>query len=303
MESTEFRSVLRVPFILLRIAGLLQTKDASRFYRIYGAIFRLLGIDLFVLCQLIYVCSAKSLLDLSDSLSFSFTYVILALKSYSYAGNMDKIFEQFSELEELMALVQKVEAKTMVKLKQRLVEPQIFFRIFWAACFAVTSTGALIPVVSYMLNPNPPYTVPYTTWFPFDYANEFAPFLFIAIYEGCNGMFYCGVVASLDILPMLLFNAGAGLLEELGARMSRIGMDMDGDEQEIDESKQNEDLKQLERCISLHLRIKSFIKKSESIFSFMIFVQGAVSLIILCTSAFSLTMVRFLNLSLKSFTI
>lgn len=291
MENVEFRSILRVPFILLRVAGLLRTKDASKFYRIYGAVFRLFGIDLFVTCQLIYVCSAKSLLDLSDSLSFSFTYVILALKSWSYASNMTKIMEQFDELDELMLLVQKIEEKTLEKLKPRFAEAQMFFRIFWAACFAVTFTGALIPIISYILNPNPPYNVPYTTWFPLDFENQFGPFLFVGIYEGCNGMFYCGVVASLDLLPILLFNAGAGLLEELGERMNRIGSTLDSD-QLSDEIKQNKDLRQLERCIALHLRIKSFIRKSESIFSLLIFIQGAVSLIILCTSAFSLTMVR-----------
>ena len=91
------------------------------------------------------------------------------------------------------------------------------------------------------------------------------------------------VVVALDMLPVFFMSAANGLLEELSERLSRIG-----------ENQQNiqKDLKELLKCIEIHLKIKHFTKATGDMFSTTILIQGLLSSILLCSTAFSLSLVR-----------
>lgn len=287
MNEIELESYLTVPFKLLQISGLWQVKGSSKFYKIYGIIFHVFGLDLYTTCQLIFILSADSLLDLSDSLSVFFTYFILCIKSIRYMMNLDAVLLLIKDFNETILLMQKIEKKTMAKVTTRLRHAKLFFFVFWGSCMSACIVGAFVPITTFIINPNPPYHNPYKTWFPYDFKNEFGWFLFVATYQSSNAIFYTGVAAALDTFPVLCFNACAGLLEELSDRMTCIGACIEEKEVKLEAN-----LRKLEKYIAVHLKIKALIKKAENFFSPLIFAQGAVSLIILCTSAYSLSKVR-----------
>lgn len=281
---------MTVPFKLLKIAGLLQFEASSKFYKLYGIVFHLFGLDIYLIFQLIFILSADNLLELTDSFSVFFTYFLVCAKSCNYTLKLDAIFVLIKDFNETIVLMQKVEDETMVKLTKRLRQVRLFFRVFWGSCMSACVVGALVPIVTFIINPNPPYRNPYKTWFPYDFENEFGWFVFVATYQGLNAIFYTGVAAAMDTYPVLFFNASAALLHELSDRMACIGAI-----NEDHEGKFEENLRLLEKYIALHLKVKLLIKRAEEIFSPMIFLQGAVSLVILCTSAYSLSRVRSLG--------
>ena len=96
----------------------------------------------------------------------------------------------------------------------------------------------------------------------------------------------------------------ASLLDELAFRITRIG----NEELEQNDAnnkrkrlikviqmekqlRQEANKKELIKCIEIHLKIKTFVEKTGNIFSTMIIIQGLMSSIILCTCAFTLTLV------------
>jgi 7tm Odorant receptor len=50
---------------------------------------------------------------------------------------------------------------------------------------------------------------------------------------------------------------------------------------------------ELEKCIAIHGKIKMFVKKIGKLFAPVIFVQGAMSMVMLCTAVFGLSKVSF----------
>src|SRR5690349_22753855 len=120
MEDDKLEVVLRVPRKLMKIAGIWQVKETSKFYKIYGFALHLFGIELFILCQVIFMFQADSVMTLSDTLSVCFTYIILCYKSWIYIFNMDTVVDLFQEFNEIMTVMQKIESKTLEKIEQRL---------------------------------------------------------------------------------------------------------------------------------------------------------------------------------------
>lgn len=56
---------------------------------------------------------------------------------------------------------------------------------------------------------------------------------------------------------------------------------------------QDENLKELEQCIKTHLKIQRLVRLTEKSFAKMAFFQGLTSSVILCTTAFSLSLVSY----------
>lgn len=121
----------------------------------------------------------------------------------------------------------------------------------------------------------------------------------MAIHQYWESMLYSSVTVAADLLPLYFFNIGAGLIEEFGDKVVGIDVELDAESSsslsmtEKIELKNAKKIQSLKTCIQTHKKIKKFVKKTEKIFEFIILVQGLVSTIILCTTAYTISQVTF----------
>lgn len=286
METSEYFLPLRNFFRIMKFAGFLQTKNVKRSYKVYGVFMHFILAQLFFLGFAINMFKVKNLVAMSDVLSVLLTYLGLILKSLSFIYVTDDVICLAEDLQNLILLSGGGEDKTLKHLMARSRQIHKCFLVYWGTClFAVGSSG-IAPWANYLSNPNPPFKISYKVWAPFDYENNFYWFAVVAIYEFLNPLMCCGIVVALDTLPVFFFNAGTGLLEELSCRLNTIG-----ENQENFKKDYGKNFQELVKCIEIHRRIKDFIKKSQNIFSWMVFAQGAMSMIIICTTCFTLSTV------------
>lgn len=287
MKDIDFHKVLDRPFWILRAFGMWFDKSASKVYKIYGVAVHFFVVEIFMACQIMYVFNAKSLIDISTILTVCCTYIMMSMKTIRFMFQVDGIVDLIEELNGLVSHIQAIEMKEMLKLKARVNQAKSMFRFHRGACTAAGIAAPLIPLTAYLNNPNPPFRLPYTSWSPFDHENIFLWFLVFSIYETLDGLVSCQVVAAVDTLPVYFFNAGAGLLEELGDRLSYIRESAKEKRADVEDK----NLKLIEKYIEVHLEVKAFIKKTQNTFSHMIFAQVSISLVIICTTAFTLSKV------------
>ena len=286
MDPFDYSSVLNIPFKILQVLGFWQTKDATRAYKVYGFIMHFTQVELFLFCQLMYAISANNLFELTDLLSIMFNYIGFCIKTYNFMFRLKSIIALRQDFKELVSLSGIVKGEPLTLIKPRVLHVQKIFRIFWYFCLLTTSLGGLSLVAQFIANPNPPYQIPYKFWTPFDYHYNIYGFIFMGILQTLNPIVFCGAIAAIEFLPIFFLNGAAGLLDELAIIFGKIG---------AWENETEDAFEQLKKCIELHLRLKAFISRTENIFSTTIFVQGAISLIIICTTAFNLSKVSFCN--------
>jgi hypothetical protein len=155
-----------------------------------------------------------------------------------------------------------------------------------------------------------PYSIPYAIWSPFDYENSFNGFIIMWLFEFLAPVTMCGIVVSSDMLPIFFFSLSTGLLVELADRVNAIDTTFQTklttlDRRiKFDDMMQHHDtkvLKELEKCIEIHMKIRQLIVTSQRIFSVMICVQFAISSIILCTTAYSISKVIICSEHVRKF--
>lgn len=286
MEDFEYFKGVRAQFKILKTSGVWQVRESSWQYRFWGLFLLIFGLAIFLVAQLIFAINGKSLKDSADAMSLSTTYILVTAKSLMFAYNADLAIALYYELMDLIFLAEKKIGKPLKKLEARFFQTEIIFKLYWSICLVTCNFGGFFLIITYFSDPNPPYKVPYRTWFPLDYENDIGWFIFVAIYEYVNTTFYCGVVVALDMLPVFFLNAATGFLEELAVHLGNIGKKY-GDEKKI----KDDNFETLLDCIDLHLKTKSLIRRTEKIYSPMIFIQGAASLFTICTTAFALSQV------------
>lgn len=282
MDNFDFAAPLKIPFKIFTLSGMWQDEKATKLYKFYGLL-HFFGVGVWMLGELIYMIYAESLLDASDNISILFTYVGMSVKSFLFVCKLKEITRSIEDLKGLALLLQeKNDGKSLELLKQRTNQTQTIFHVTWGLCLTATFFSGVVPIVSYIANPHPPYKIGFKTWAPFDFTYSFKGFVCIAAFQILNPVFYCGVVASGDLLPVFFFNAATGLLEEFSDKMKTILAVKVSDDDVT---------KNLVDFVEIHLKIKSFIKACDRTFAPMIFTQGAISLIILCTGSFTMSKV------------
>lgn len=287
MEGINFHDVLSHPFSILRSFGYWFDKSATKLYKFYGICVHFVVLDLFAACQFIYVYNTRSLKDLTEILTIACTYFVGIIKTVRFILKVNQIIDLVEELTGIVVHMQAVENTEMPKYRARLKQVKTTFQFYWLTCVVASLAVPIIPLSGYLSNPNPPYQIPYPSWSPFNHENNFYGFLILSIYESLSGVAVAQMGATLDFLPGFFFNAAAGLIEELGDRLSRIRPIVNEGTGNVEDK----NLKLIEKYIEIHLEIKACLAKSQNVFSPMIFTQAAISLVILCTTAYNLSIV------------
>ena len=278
MDTFDPSYSLKLPIKILKLMGFHQEKDSSWYYRIYGIVTHLIGIEIYLLMQIVYLCKvADNVESFSDCLSVMFTYVALLLKSFIFMYKLQDIKQLIVMLEHVI-----VKGKFMKQqeFSSRVKQVYSYFKLYWTFGLISCSMGALIPI--YYRNE---HKIAYKMWVPFNYEDNFYGFVAISIYQTIFPLWTCGIIASLDMLPIMIINIITGLLEELIKRLKQIG--------NVTNNERNE-LNELLNCIELHQDLKQLAHKTEEIFTIMIFTQGFNSCFIMCTTAFVLSLVSHL---------
>ncbi|CAO1358417.1 unnamed protein product [Diamesa serratosioi] len=300
MEKFDSLFLFKLPIRIVKLLGLWQDENSSWIYRLYGLLFHLVCIDLYVFMQIIYlVFMFEDVNDFSHVLGGVVIYFVIILKTSNF-------MYELKEIKMLIVMMEKLIDFTANGNKQRpLIQKQVLrdhkvFKIFLTNC-VVSAWLAIIVIIVY----HQEHRLPYKTWAPVDYHNNKNWYWVLAFYQIICPTCGACIVATLDMLPVFFICIATGLIKELCQRIGSIG---EKDAKLIIEPPtklqikflllsqqrltQEEHLKELLNCIEIHKEIKKFATKSGEIFSTMIFAQGVSSSINMCTAAFQLSLIK-----------
>jgi hypothetical protein len=178
----------------------------------------------------------------------------------------------------------------------------------------VVKVHATMAVVAWFLSfPFTGKELPYKMWMPFDISSS--KFLFIITVIWQQTLIIVPFIAAflIEMFALVWLNLLTGITEELGDRMANIGWkiqskkkkvvkfkeDVPGtsqaaDDQDMKVKTKEEDkaLKELMKCIEIQMKINEIIQSINEIFGIVIWIQGFLSTVILCTTSYALSIVR-----------
>lgn len=297
-------TVFNVPKKYMKVMGMWQETTSCKWYKFYGIVMHLINIDIYLAMQFGYlIIKLESVQDLSDVLSVLFSYIALLLKSLNFMYELEDIKSLIQTLKELIEFSADKKYEPRSKMLKQTKSVQRVFNLFWFFCISTCIVSGFIPFFYTTVKAR----LPNKLWFPVDYTTDSYWYWILTYYQILNSLFYSGVLVALDILPVIFMSFIASLVDELAFRITRIG------NEELEQNavchkktksiqsiqmekqlKQEANKKELQKCIEIHLKIKAFVEKTGNIFSTMIIIQGLMSSIILCTCAFTLTLVMIL---------
>lgn len=115
-------------------------------------------------------------------------------------------------------------------------------------------------------------------------------FYTVATYNAIDSLFGLTLNICLDCLPIISMSYATALVEDLSTRVLIICEEQEPDDS-AQEIKTKTHMMKLIDCVNIHVKIKKLTNVIEANFSTIIFIQGLMSSIILCTSVYTLSMV------------
>lgn len=289
MTNLNFLQTSRFPLKYLKFLGLWKVQNVKLSHRVLQICVHLFFCEMFLLLQLINIFTASNVNDISDLLSNFLAFVGLSVKSLHLtikSGDIAALIDDAKELERLCET-----AEPLKDLQRRVKQVHRTYKFYLVSGFVTLFFMTVDIIATFIMHPNPPYKVLYKFWTPFDYEQNIFWFSVVVVYQITNILGSFLAVMSLDILPIFFLNFSSGLIGELAEKLEMICYKKTDVIVSKDHHKNK--LIELNKCVELHLKVKAFVKKTQDIFSPVIFAQGAMSLIILCTVVFRLSEVKF----------
>lgn len=263
---------LTLPIRILKTLGIWITKSSSAAYIMYSGIMQFVFVYGFTFMMGSYIVNVSEIIDFADQSSSFCTYVVCSVKCVNIFFQADKLEALFRELKQTMN-----DYGINETYKKHVDKAYSFLKMYWGATFSTVFLAGFIPFFSNRLA--------YRMWFPYSlddpalyYTSAFYQWIGTICYSACNVM--------MDMLPVLLIGYFIAQLEHLSDRLATI-------RPQTDPKKQHHNRKELVTCINYQLKIIELVRKTEKIFSVVIFIQGLFSSVILCTTSFALTMLVF----------
>lgn len=293
----DYLEVINLPLMVFTLVGFNPLVEKRKIlYRTYGVFVHLIFCDLFLLLQTVYLSKVDNILVITELLSIYLTYIGLCIKSVLSVHFLNDM--KLLEDAKLIILKCKREFPDFgLKFSSKMKQVKLVFYLFYFSCFLTIFMASFLFLY---FKSEKPYSIPYAMWSPFDYENSFTGFIIMWLFQLLSPVSMCGIVVSADILPIFFFSLSTGLLEELADRVNAIDTTFQtklttlNAKIKFDDMMHNHEtkvLEELENCIEIHLKIRQLIVASQRIFSIMICVQFAISSIILCTTAYSISKV------------
>jgi hypothetical protein len=295
-----YLEIFQKPLKVLQIAGVWTDKDKSRFYTATLFLVHLFFVELSMVFTILHIFSVKSVVEFSAAMEMVPFFVEVFIKTTNISLKRKRIKKLLESLETLVADNSWIAHSGGVKLKKRI---DLIARIFKTSVVLFLTTSILKAIDCVMKE-----KLLVMMWLPYDYENSAVLYWFSILHEIVGGIIFIPVLISCDILPNILICFATGIIDELNEKISkmldkpivkpkqaeasnsRVTQPQAG--QQNLKRQQEEKVKELYKCIDTHLRVKGLVTEIQSIFGTIIGTQGLLSVIILCTTTFSLIFVR-----------
>lgn len=214
----------------------------------------------------------------------------MVFKCVNVFVNLKKMKKSFEALESLLILSdtrgEREELRMEVKLCYKV------FKVFRLSVILTCVVACFPPFITHQL--------PYKVWFPFDSENSEIGFWAAAAIMIFIAPYIMSIDLALDILPVIYISFAIGVITELAGRLEKIGLQkvpesLNGSTKD-DFQRQQEKLHydELVQCTKIHAEIKNYINRVERNFVAVLMIQGMLSSIILCTTAFTMAIVKLI---------
>lgn len=273
----------KTPIKLLQILGFWQDKNSSVQYKIYGLILHFYILEHGSFNQTVHAINLikkGEIVEFAETLSIAFTCYVTLFKTLIFFRDFRKIKNLMKELENLMKFSEfSHNNKNNNRQHVNFYENQIIKISNLKYTFHLTVCNMSLIVA---LNFYKERRLPFKTWFYFDYENNDGAYIFLIIAEYVMSIYTILVNTSLDVIPVIFICYTLAILKELRDRISGISENMH--KSEVD----------LKKCVNLHVRIKKFCDKISKVYATHFMVQVFMSSLILCSSMFLITKVKFI---------
>ena len=278
-ENLPFKKAIKV----LEFFGVWKNEKSSKAYLAYGIILHIVFIELCMVLQVAFIPKLETIHDLASLMSLLPTYVAACYKTLN-------IMTKHSQVAKLLELTDELvdQCPDPTKVFDRLKIVDKFYKVSLSAAMATCFSASLLTI----------YKLPYTMWFPFDInteTNQLGYFV-AAVYQSIGPSGLAAVTISLDMIPIFFMCYASGFLEVLCHRLESIKKievtkteNKSWEEEEKENRVKNYD--ELMKCIQFQLRLDEYFRQIDKIFAGVFFVQGLMSIPILCTSIVALTFV------------
>lgn len=237
-----------------------------------------------ILMEIMYLVHAKNLEDFSEAVAIFPTMIGSFFKTVNFVYNKQKIEKCLQDLKELIESDHWMDNQKGVKLLRRINFIKNILKVI------IVSAG-----VSYFLSLSVPifnHEIPYKLWFPYDYRRNEIIFWATVAFEFFQGCIIAPVSIIVDIFPLFLISFLIGITEELSERLKLIEGKPKSQRKKLrNHEKKDEHLQELVKCIKIHLKVKNLAADVSDIFGKVIWMEGLLSVVLLCTASFTLTVV------------
>jgi 7tm Odorant receptor len=220
--------------------------------------------------------TVKELEEFSAAIATCPTLIGIFIKTINFIYKKDDIESLMNKLKKIVENNSRLEKSgNGQKLEGRIKQISKIFKSFL--------TVTVFSIFMEVFVPFSTHKQPLKLWFPFDHQQNEVVFWAVVVYEYLEGFIYAPVTIIMDTFPVFFISFVIGLIEELSKRLKNIGKNSNTDKND------DRNLKELLECIELQLQLKALIKDIQDIFAKIIWAQGFMSSIIICTTSFTLT--------------
>lgn len=270
--NSEWLKVFDKPIKYLKVAGIWIDKDSPRATIIVSSLMHLFLVDIYMICSVIYLFTIDNIEDFSEAMSIQATLTGVCIKTLYFVFKKQQIEQLLNSLVALIEHESWIDLNNNgVKLQARVAQIDRIFKIFMSVAVVGVLSGSIVPFVTHIM--------PYKMWFPYDFNNNELAFWLSVLYQIIPGCIYAPATIIIDTFPAILICFLTGMLEVLCHRLDSIKHGDKGN------------LKELTKCIEIQLKLEAFQIEIGNIFGRIIWAQGFMSTLILCTTSFSLTVV------------
>jgi hypothetical protein len=281
--ASEYLKVFDAPLKYLKFFGFWETSKRSLTFKVIFVVVHLFYAEAVFISSVLLFLKAERIEEYSVSLSLLPTLLGVCVRSLVFLSHKEKVAEMIELVQRIINQDSWLENQGE-KLKKKLNKVRNVFKSFAVMTFVAIIGGLIKAFLNHQLS--------FQLWFPFDPQRSEPVFWATVLFEISQGFLCAPIINIIDNIPMILMSFAAGLMEELGERLENIEeMPKNEFNREVITTAEMKNLKELEKCIEIHLKIKNLVKKTEETFTTALFFQGLMSSIILCTAVFSISFV------------
>jgi 7tm Odorant receptor len=281
-------------------------KKISKKRAVLAFLTHILLIEVFVVLVIVFIANANNIEDFSEAFVIMPTFLGVTFKTLNLIFMKNKIFKFMKNLKELIEHENWIEAQNGTHWERIIGKIQKLFKVIGIIVITGFCFGCLVPFLTRELL--------YKMWFPYDYkTNELLRWASI-VYQILGCMYCVPILLAFNVLPVILMFYVIGSVEELSERLKAITTKSQKPKtkkifvvweflattsrqsaQPVAETTAvDEHLKELQKCIEIHLKVQTLEPQEISkMFGRICWLQGFFSIGILCTTAFSMTIVRY----------